>query len=407
MDYRSCRTLFKHYWDIRKGFALRRFVFNYRRRVRKSLITPVKSEVLFQHDYFSYLASEYEARNRQNNLEAIYTKANQIIELPLLTITDKPLVPNSGTKNDYLSFAPYYWHDKNENPLLKAQLPGFQLDGRPNPFLTERSDKPRLAQCCARVHLLSIAYLSSNNSHYLSYLEKQLVTWFIDERTKMRPNMNFAQIVPWRGQRFGLGIIDARWLVLLIDAVALLQQKRLLKQEIVTAIADWLLQFANWMLTSRAGLFELSMKNNRGSWTDVLLVYISLVFDKPDAAREVLGYSLTRRPKEQLDELYDQPFELKRYTYVSYSLYNFFPIYYLFNIEQWMAKYYAYDSVSAGFEITKFVEGIRRLSVKIAPHEKGKIENIDFTESFNLNLYYPYSYSQLKSFPCINPFPSK
>lgn len=75
-------------------------------------------------------------------------EAEKIVSLRFLDITEKSLLPTPGNKSDYLSFKQYCWLDENINPLQKVSIAPEWRDGRPNPYLANLSDKPKLAQLC-------------------------------------------------------------------------------------------------------------------------------------------------------------------------------------------------------------------------------------------------------------------
>lgn len=360
------------------------------------------------HHYFVHVVERYVDCIQGQNHQSLLRKAERVLSLPYLTVTDKERLPPSNVANDYLSFAPYYWHENNPDPFTKPKIAKFKKDGRPNPALTKLSDKPRLAQMCARVHLLTLAFKLSGDLKYVEYIDAQLRCWFVTPETRMNPHMEFAQIMPWRNHRRGLGIIDARWLILLLDAVAILLHAGALNNEVAKSLSSWIKAFSLWLLRSPAGLFEVAMRNNRGSWIDVLLTYNALALGVEDAALLIAEGGTKNRPQEQFNELMMQPFEMQRYTFVSYSLYNIYPLYYLFNFLKWKKQSEKDKTVVKNLEreVLLLDKAVSTLQTMIPPHEMNKIEAIDFDEAFSLNLYYPYCFSQLQNFPGIYPFPS-
>lgn len=395
---------FSYYWSIRKCYCLRRFIWNYRRVCRREIRQPFKPDELLRHGYFESVYEAYKQQIKTQENDSLLTKAQKILTLEPLSVEQKTHIPSSGCANDYLSFAPYYWNDEGVCPTEKASTPNEYRDGRPNPLLASMSDKPILAQMCARVHLLAIAWLVTKNPKYLTHIYAQLEVWFINESTCMTPHMRFAQLMPWGGRRQGLGIIDARWFILLIDALVILEKENALKMDYKVSVMSWFQKFADWALSSASGLIEVAMKNNRGSWIDALLAYINLALNKEKSAQCIVKFGLCRRPIEQFNEYMQQPQELRRYTYVSYSLYNLYPLFYLYHINQWSNNACAMLNEPRKKKLDLLFEEFENLTQSIEKHEEGKIEFIDFTEKFSLNLYYPYSFAQLKYFPGISPF---
>ncbi|BDX08522.1 hypothetical protein MACH26_40430 [Planctobacterium marinum] len=213
--------------------------------------------------------------------------------------------------------------------------------------------------------------------------------------------------MPWRNHRRGLGIIDARWLILLIDGLAILRSESALDEDIAEALTQWFQSLSLWILSSPSGLFEVAKRNNRGSWVDALLTYSALALGIEEAALIVAEFGIKNRPQEQFDTLMLQPLEMRRYTFVSYSLYNIYPLFYLLNVLHW--KYSSVkndervDAVNRETSLLK--SAVKILQDMIPAHELNHIESIEFNENFSLNLYYPYCFAQLSNFPGIYPFP--
>lgn len=402
------RDFFKHYLRILSGYTLVRLLRNYRRSCRTLFQQGIDYNRFATGTYFATVVDQYANCMHIKSHTRLLEKADALVKLPFLTVSDKTMLPPSQVGNDYLSFAPYYWHRDNPDPFSKPKVEKYKKDGRPNPALTKLSDKPRLAQMCARIHLLTLAYQHTEERKYLDYIIGQLTCWFIASETRMNPHMEYAQIMPWRNHHRGLGIIDARWLILLIDAIAILRSKDALDKEIVVALADWIKQFSLWILTSPSGLLEVAKRNNRGSWVDALLTYTALVLGIEQAATSIAVFGIKNRPREQFDKLMLQPLEMRRYNFVSYSLYNIYPLFYLLNVLHW--KYSSVkndervDAINRETSLLK--SAVKLLQEMIPAHELNHIESIEFNENFSLNLYYPYCFAQLSNFPGIYPFPA-
>lgn len=385
---------FKNLYD---GYSFRRILFNYRSSCRKHLTNIDESKEYFSHSYFQNIAELYSNKINQVETSSLIVEANKVLVKPYLNITNKHLDILCINPQNYISFAPYYWQIHNEHPMIKSKVKAVYRDSRSNPFLSDRSDKPKLAQLCARIHLLALACIVSNDKGYIEYIHKQLNIWFVDKNTRMNPHMIHAQIRPWSGHRKGYGIIDSRWLILLFDAIAMLKHK--MGYEVEKEVTSWLVQFSIWILSSISGFNEILRENNRGSWVDVLLCYVGLAVNKPEMVYCIIEQSLSERPQKQINKTGFQPLELKRYNPVSYSLYNMYPLYYLNNLSL------HFNNENKNHGIIKLLQDAEdSLYHLIKGHEKGKIEHINFCSSNALNLYYPYSYYQLSNFPCVMPF---
>lgn len=384
---------------ILRDFSARFFFDNYRKKCKQLTEVDVEATNVLSHQYFISLKDKYFCHLQRLNNENLLNSANDIISLPYLSIIDKHPSLKIRDTREYVSFAPYYWLDEDVPVMSKSKVKPVKKDGQANPYLAQRSDKPKLAQLCSRTHVLALAYLKTKNISYLHYIEEQISIWFIEDETHMIARMKCAQILPWSGKNNGFGIIDARWLILLIDALAILKFENKSNHQLIDKVCIWLLAFSDWLLSSVSGLSELSRRNNRGSWVDALLCYIALAMNRTDIAFHIADFSLSNRITRQISGDGMQPLELVRGMPVSYSLYNIFPVLYLAEI-----KAHVEDHNVRSSHVMHLQNSVNDLTKLIDEREKGNIESIDYKSTFELNLYYPYSFAQLKYFPAVMPF---
>ena len=392
--------------NAKRRFSFSRLTHNYLLQSQQQFGEDIDERNTLRHPFFSWLDSAYSSEMRRLDHNRTLAEAEKIISQPFLDITEKSLVPPSGNKSDYLSFKPYCWLEENINPLQKVSIAPEWRDGRPNPYLANLSDKPKLAQLCSRIHLLALAWRATRDNRFKVYAEQQLIVWFINPVSRMSPHMEYAQLMPWSGEDSGLGIIDARWLILMIEGLVLFGGKETFNNTIINAIMNWLQSFATWIMGSLSGRMEVSMKNNRGSWVDALLVYIALSLGKESSAQAITQHALGNRPEEQLDRNFKQHLELRRFTFIGYSLYNIFPLYHLLTYASWCFANGKGDFIDekSRRKVQLLIKSAQRLRHIIPRQEKGLIESIPFKTSNDLNLFYPYSLEQTQTFPAILPF---
>jgi hypothetical protein len=387
------------------AYSLRRLLFRQAKKYQSLYPQMYTSSGVFHHAYLEYILSQYRKHLPYLSIDPLLNRANQVLEQPFLRITDKPEPAPGGNKQDYLSFSPYFWLNEEINPLTPTDEEPEYRDSRSNPFLQRFSDKPRFAQICSRIHILGLAFQVTNDKRYAQYASKQLNIWFCAEKTRMNPHFHFAQTMPWSGKKYGHGIIDARWLILLIDGVMMLRSSPLINSELLSKLAKWLHDFGLWIVSSDSGNNEIARMNNRGTWVDVLLCYICLVIDDESLPRFILATIFNDRVKEQITLSGEQPMELRRYNSVSYSLYNIYPILYLKTIASFIHFKNDVSELTTSRLLSK--RQIQKLKESIEVHEKGSIEHIPHQLSFSLNLYYPCSFGNLDYFPAIFPFTEK
>ncbi|TVP98201.1 MAG: glycosyl hydrolase family 88, partial [Balneolaceae bacterium] len=98
-------------------------------------------------------------------------------------VTDKTQLPPSGDNHDYMSIARYLWPDASGAYTINRG------DGITNPEIYNY-DRPRLADISSAIYTLSLAWYFSNNEEYARKASELIHGWFLDETTRMNPNMN-------------------------------------------------------------------------------------------------------------------------------------------------------------------------------------------------------------------------
>ena len=234
------------------------------------------------------------------------------------SVTNKTLLPPSDDKHDYMSIAPYWWPDPNS----PSGLPYVRRDGQINPERDKTSDRGALDAMIQSIKTLGLAYFLTGRESYATQAAKLLHVWFLDEATKMNPNLKYAQAIPGRNQGRGAGIIETHNLPGLIDAVGLLRGSPAWSTNDQSALEKWFDAYLTWLLESPEGRVESQARNNHGSWYDVQIASFALFVDKKDLARKILGEFGTKRIAEQIEPDGRQPRELERTQSWNYSLFN-------------------------------------------------------------------------------------
>lgn len=188
--------------------------------------------------------------------------ANTLLEKEYKFVVDKQYVPESGTKNDYVSIA-RYWHIDSTG----AQT--IYKDGKSTPLI-ENFDRPKLADMSSAVYTLALSYFFSDDEKYAKKATDLIKSWFLDPNTRMRPNMNFTQIrlgVPDTGGGGTQGIIDANDFIHLIESLSLLYNSHHWTYEDHIAMKEWFYEFSVWIIKNyNPDAFE---STNVSTWMDV------------------------------------------------------------------------------------------------------------------------------------------
>jgi hypothetical protein len=233
-----------------------------------------------------------------------------------LTVTAELCSRSAGGAHDFYSEGDYWWPDP-EN----ADGPYIQRDGMTNPenFTGHRKLLIRLS---VQVPALAAAWKLTEEQRYADPAAAHLRAWFVDEATRMNPNLQFAQAIHGRSTGRGTGIIDTIHLVEVARAIPLLAESGALSQSDYDAVRTWFASYMQWILTSANGMEERDAKNNHGTCWLMQLVAFARLTGNPG----LLSYAAGRFRKvivpEQIAADGSLPLELKRTKPYGYCLFN-------------------------------------------------------------------------------------
>jgi hypothetical protein len=251
-------------------------------------------------------------------VSTIRSDADQAIQVAPLSVTDKTATPPSGDKHDYMSLAPYWWPD----PKSPNGLPYIRRDGERNPELKNFPDHTSFDRLMSSVRKLALAYYIFGDERYAAKATQLLRAWFIDPRTRMNPNLQYAQAVKGHNDGRGTGLIETRSIGTVVDAVGLLGGSHSWTDSDQGAMQKWCSDFLDWMLTSNNGKDEAAATNNHGTFYDVQVASLALFVGHADLARKVLESAARQRIAAQVQPDGSQPRELGRTKSFSYSVFN-------------------------------------------------------------------------------------
>jgi len=234
------------------------------------------------------------------------------------SVVTKEITPPSGDKHDYMSQAPYFW----PNPATKDGLPYIRRDGERNPEIDKINNHRVLDQMESAVETLALAYYATRKEEYAAKAATLLRAFFLDEQTRMNPNLQFAQAIPGVNTGRGIGLIETRGLVRVVDAIGLLSLSKSWTDSDQKRSEDWFAEFLQWMLESKNGRDEAAAKNNHGTFYDVQVVSFALFLNRRDFAKSILEEARSKRIAVQIEPDGRQPLELARTKAWSYSVGN-------------------------------------------------------------------------------------
>jgi len=270
---------------------------------------------------FNQLAKS-KARIQKNDRE--YTEAfdqlkidaEKALKFKPVSVMNKTDLPPSGDKHDYMSIAPYWW----PNPNTANGIPYVRRDGEINPEVKNFPDKVVLPGLSASIYHLSLAYYFTGKEAYADHASKLIRVWFLDESTRMNPNLNYAQSVKGVTDGRAEGVIDTRHFMHIMDAIQLLKASPVWTDKDQSGMEGWVKNFIHWLETSKIGIEEMNAPNNHGVWYDAqLLAYAGLLRDT-SLVRTIYKRVLSRLDKE-MDDQGSFPLEMRRTTSLHYSVF--------------------------------------------------------------------------------------
>jgi len=244
-------------------------------------------------------------------------QADELLDMRPISVMDKPSTPPSGNKHDYMSQAPYFWYDSSK----PNGLPYLRRDGQRNPEIYRITDHKYMGELDHAVRFLSLAWYLSGDNKYALKAAVLLKRWFLDDSTRMNPNLTYAQAIPGINDGRGTGIIESIALMGIADAAGLLEGSPAWATSDGAALRQWYKQYLNWMLTSSNGKDEHAARNNHGTWYLAQAVDFALFTGDVPMARQ-LAEEGKDRIGSQIDGEGKMALELARTNGLGYSTYN-------------------------------------------------------------------------------------
>lgn len=233
-----------------------------------------------------------------------------------LTVSASVCVRSAGGKNDFYSEGDYWWPDP-KNP----KGPYIRKDGMTNPenFTAHREAMIRFSQIAGA---LGSAYLVTKDDAFAEKLVPHLKAWFLNEDTKMNPNLLYAQAITGRVTGRGIGIIDTIHLLEVAKAVMAIEGASVLSKIELKGIKSWFSNYLDWMTSHPYGIAERDNGNNHSvCWALQVAVFSELVGNEEQTNYARNMYKNVLLP-EQMAQNGSFPLELKRTKPYGYSLFN-------------------------------------------------------------------------------------
>lgn len=242
------------------------------------------------------------------------------LELPSITQNTSEVKQQTGA-NNYTSFAPYY----HPNPNSSTGFPYIRIDGIRNPIAVETSDNLYLGKLYRILIPCSLLYYFTKNEDYAIKAIHAIQAFFINEETKMNPDLTYSGIVIGNSMddlRVRGAIIDTNNLSIVPDLIELLKPSIHYTTEIENSIILWFNSLSNWFKTSPRGVLQSGYSHNiKTSYMKQLCSYLCAC-GKEVEARTYLENNLTALLSAQIDVDGKQVLEMNRVKNRHYSNFN-------------------------------------------------------------------------------------
>ena len=242
----------------------------------------------------------------------VLAAANRYLGEAPVTVTAASSPRSAGGKHDFFSEGDYWWPDP-ANP----KGPYIQRDGMTNPdnFVEHRRAMIRLSLA---VPALAAAYKITKDRKYADHAARHLRAWFVDDATKMNPNLQYAQAIQGRFTGRGTGIIDTLHLVEVARAAWQID----MKPADLDGVKSWFASYIEWMTTHPYGIAERDAKNNHGTcWNTQVAAFAQLTGDRTQTEWCRNRYKTVLVPTQMAPDG-SFPLEMARTKPYGYSLFN-------------------------------------------------------------------------------------
>ncbi len=281
--------------------------------MRKWIVCGVVLAALLRASWLCGAGLDVGEIDRQRILKA----ADAALRIEPITITKFRAPLSEGGPHDFYSNGDYWWPD----PTKPDGLPYIQRDGESNP---NNFSAHRLALRDMRdaVAALGAAYKITSDDRYVSKSAELLRVFFLDDATRMNPNLQYAQAIPGRSPGRGIGIIDALHLIEVPMAVEAMAKSPKFPPEVLAGLKKWFGDFADWMVGSKNGQEEARAKNNHSvAYFLQVAVYAKFSSDQKKVAYCRRQYQEVFLP-EQMATDGSFPRELARTKPYGYSIFQ-------------------------------------------------------------------------------------
>ncbi|KAG6915941.1 hypothetical protein DXG01_009207 [Tephrocybe rancida] len=173
---------------------------------------------------------------------------------------------------------------------------------------------------------IAFALTSTGSSSYSLTTVQFIKAWFLDDATKMNPNLNYGQMNRGPTGQSGshTGILDLKGMAKVLTAIEILRKTKCTDwtADLDNKMIAWTKEYIGWLESAPISLEEKAATNNHGSfWYNQVAALKLLVGDKAGALA-VTNTFFTKQYMSQITANGEQPLEAARTRPYHYHAYN-------------------------------------------------------------------------------------
>ncbi|KAF9045369.1 chondroitin AC/alginate lyase [Panaeolus papilionaceus] len=303
-----------------------------------ALASRVVAQTAYANDFVDpdFILEKKYGPNTAQAQNTIISWANSLASNGPWTVMSKNGVPPSGTKHDYMSWAPYWWPDcssvGNTTALTPEQVwvtcPYVNRDGQFNPDVRLINDVGNFQSMSEAVFYNAIAWTfdPSGKELYENRAVKFISAWFLDEDTRMNPNLDFAQMQRGPDGQVGsrTGVLDLKGMAKITSAILILRKggSTAWTTDLDNQMLAWTRDYINWLETAQLALEEGNSANNHGTFYYNQLAALKILNNDLPGAKNVTTTYFNKQYMSQIVANGEQPLEAARTRPYHYRAYN-------------------------------------------------------------------------------------
>jgi len=225
----------------------------------------------------------------------------------------------SGDPHDYFSEGTYWWPNP-EDP----DGPYIRRDGEHNPDNFDEHVNALRELGYTVLDLVNAGYYLEEEK-YLDRAAHLLDVWFVNEETRMNPDMRYGQGIKGICDGRFIGLIDLHPTVTIAHALGFLSGNEKYAAT-VAGVKQWMNEMLDWLLIPDGfGWQELHNGNNHSGWCLAHMLCYAALNDRVDVVRQMADF-YKETIMEQIEADGNMPMETARTNSFGYNVFGRTPL---------------------------------------------------------------------------------